>query len=125
MRLFIKTILTLCLFSLDGFGQSELKATDFDERFYDYLINQTTSIHSNSSKLKNIDLNSDGILQRSEVEQINNIQLKNLNENPISLRGIENFSNLETLILTNVNAETLDLRALTKIPKYTTKIVLN
>lgn len=115
MRLFIKIILTLCLFSLDGFCQGELKATDFDERFYDYLINQPTSIDSNSYEMKYIDLNRDGILQRSEVEQISNLQLKNLNENPISLRGIENFSKLETLFITNVNAETLDIRALKKI----------
>ncbi len=105
MRHLLKTVLTLCLFSNSGFGQSELKPTDFDERFYDYLINQTTSI----------DLNSDGILQRLEVEQVNNLQLKNLDESPISLRGIENFSNLETLVLSNVNAETLDLRALKNI----------
>lgn len=115
MRLFIKIILALCLCSLDGFGQSELKATDFDERFYDYLIDETTTYDSNSYEIKYIDLNRDGILQRSEVEQISNLHLKNLNENPISLRGIENFSNVETLVIRDVNAETLDLRALKKI----------
>ncbi|WP_298143861.1 hypothetical protein [Flavobacterium sp.] len=105
MQHLLKTVLTLCLFSYSGFSQSELKPTDFDARFYDYLINQTTSI----------DLNSDGILQRLEVEQISNLQLKNLDESPISLRGIEHFSNLETLVLKDVNKETLDLRALKKI----------